>query len=55
MGAFVPQFGKGRVEFCEFSQLLGRRMGLKLKYRVVCCPENRDGMAMGRMNPLDRV
>ncbi len=55
MRALVPQFGKGRVEFCQFSQPLGRRMGLQLKHRIICCPENGDGMAMGRMDPLDRV
>ena len=55
MRALVPQFGEGRVEFCQFSQPLGRRMGLKLKHRVLCCPEDRDGMAMGGMDPLNRV
>ena len=55
MRALVPQFGEGRVEFCQFSQPLRRRMGLKLKYGILCCPENRDGMTMGSMNPLNRV
>ena len=55
MRALVPQFGEGRVEFCQFSQPLGRRMGLQLKHRILFRPENRDAMAMGSMNPLNRV